>query len=63
MVAQAGEVGFGAKWLKPSHQGSVMGAPLGMAAEGDGGRWYGGVNEVVVVWWCHIWSHKQGWRV
>jgi hypothetical protein len=45
--------GFGATSQKPSHWGSVSGAPLETAVEGDGGRCWGAVYEVeVAAGWC-----------
>jgi len=38
-----------AKKQKPSRRGSISGAPLGTAAEGDGGMGWGSVYQVVVV--------------
>ena len=45
---EAGE-GLGAKNHETEHDGSISGAPCKTTAEGDGERWWGGANEVVVV--------------
>jgi hypothetical protein len=43
----------GAKNPKSSHWGSIAGAPLEVAAEGDAGRLWGGVNNVATgAGWC-----------
>jgi hypothetical protein len=39
----------GAKSPKLSHWGLVSGVPLETAVEGDVGRWWGGLYEVVMV--------------
>jgi hypothetical protein len=38
-----------AKNHKTKRDSSVSGVPCEMAVEGDGGRWWGGVDEVIVV--------------
>jgi hypothetical protein len=50
---------LGGKSLKLSHWGLVTGALLGMAAGGNGGRWYGGMYEAVVVPWCHVFTQME----
>jgi len=46
----SGAAAGSAKSSKLSRQGSVSGASLETAIEGDGGRWWGGAYEVVVMW-------------
>jgi hypothetical protein len=41
--------GLGAIGHETECDGSVAGAPCETAVEGDRGRWWGGVNEVVMV--------------
>jgi hypothetical protein len=41
-------MGLGAKNHKTEHNGSVSGVPCETAVEGNGGRWWGCVNEMVV---------------
>jgi hypothetical protein len=43
------ERGLGAKNTETEHNGSILGAPCETMVEGDGGRWWGRTNEVVVV--------------
>jgi hypothetical protein len=45
---EAGE-GAGAKSNKTERDGSVLGAPCETTVEVDGGRWWDGVDKVVVV--------------
>jgi hypothetical protein len=52
---EAGE-GFGAKNLKPSHWGSILGVPLKMVMGGTGRRWWGAAYNAVVVVGQH--THK-----
>jgi hypothetical protein len=54
---EAGE-GAGGQNHKTEHNGSISGVPCETAVEGDGGRWWHGVDEVVVVVGLHIRKHK-----
>jgi hypothetical protein len=55
--------GFWAKSPKPAHQGSVLGVPLETAVVSDGGRWWGGVDEVTAGAGLCVWLRKPGLRV
>ena len=48
------ERGLGAKSHETERDGSVSGAPWETAVEGDGGRWWGGVDEVVAAARCCV---------
>jgi hypothetical protein len=41
--------GAGGQNHKTEHNGSILGVPCETAVEGDGGRWWRGVDEVVAV--------------
>ena len=43
------ERGLGAKNHEIEHNGSISGAPCKKEVEGNEGRWWGGMNEVVMV--------------
>ena len=43
--------------------GSVWGAPLEVEVVGDGGRWWGGDDKVMVVVGLRFWLRKPGLRV
>ena len=53
---------LGAKNHETEHNGSVSGAPCETAVESDGGRWLGGVDEVLVVAGSCVqqWKARQG---
>ena len=54
---------LGPKMQKPSHQDSVSGVPVETVVGVDGGRWWSGGYEVMVVVGGRVRSHKQGWQV
>jgi hypothetical protein len=43
------ERGLGSKSDKTEHNSSILGTPCETVVEGDGGRWWHGVDEVVAV--------------
>jgi hypothetical protein len=54
------ERGLGSKSDKTEHDGSISGAPRETAVEGNGGRWWHGVDEVVVVVRLRVRKPKAG---
>jgi hypothetical protein len=54
------ERGLGAKSHKSECDGSIRGALCEAAVEGDGGRWWDEVDEVVVVVGFWVPKHKAG---
>jgi hypothetical protein len=52
--------GAGVKNHKTERDGSISGAPCETTVDGDGGRWWGGINEVVMVVGPHIRKCEAG---
>jgi hypothetical protein len=54
------ERGLGSKSDKTEHNSSISGAPCETVVEGDGGRWWRGVDEVVAVVGLHVRKCEAG---
>jgi hypothetical protein len=54
------ERGLGSKSDETEHDGSILGALCETAVEGDGGRWWCGMDEVVAVVGLHVCKHEAG---
>jgi hypothetical protein len=55
-----GGEGAGGQNHKTKCNGSISGTPCETVVEGDGGMWWCGVDEVVVVVGLHIQKHEAG---
>jgi hypothetical protein len=57
---EAEERGLGAKYHETERDGSISGAPCEKAVEGDEGRWWHSVDEVVVVVGLRVRKREAG---